>query len=116
MNFFKALHSCCNYDFSWAGCHAPAQDYACQSSERSWEGIHVLLPSKLLAIYGSCGKETCFLQCCAHWQRLQDQVDRSKPMLQSVSHETKQKDTSVEGDLKGVGVDRGRVEERESWP
>lgn len=43
-------------------------------------------------------------------------MERSKPMLQSVSHKTKQKDTSVERDLKGVGVDRGRVEERESWP
>lgn len=37
-------------------------------------------------------------------------------MLQSVSHETKQKDTSVERDLKEAGVDKGRVEERESWP
>lgn len=63
MKFFRALHSYCNYDFTQANCHWPAQDYACQLSDRSWEGIHgvVFLPSKLSAIYGLCGKETCFL-------------------------------------------------------
>lgn len=47
MKFFRALHSYCNYDFTQANCHWPAQDYACQLSDRSWEGIYgvVFLPS-----------------------------------------------------------------------